>query len=397
MINPPTRHSAAAARLFRRALTVAFLIASFATPAAAQEPHVVSGTVRMADGRPLAGATIRASGATGAARGTTLRTQSDAGGNYRLEVPPGDYDVDAFYDLEFDGQTYRELWLERSNEGCERQLSENGIVRHFELKLWGPLRCTANFDPNLPTSYAGAMLQIAPGNLPADAQVRFTLTPLGPLADGSAGWVLVYERTGSMLAGTFGPLGETAWLHDIPLGRYHVSAEAILPGEAARPLVLQSAAGATGTSIEIGFPAVKMFPYGMQSVIVRIVDGPVAPSQQVLPEAPGVEPGYGDVRAQSGGGLPLGRYDCSYNSEYVGEIPNGRMIEVLDDGRYQAWGGSGNYARHGSGIDWLSGPLAQGGVSVAFDEEGGRAVLTVQGGAAAEDPGGANRCVRSGG
>jgi hypothetical protein len=135
----------------------------------------------------------------------------------------------------------------------------------------------------------------------------------------------------------------------------------------------------------------------MQSASVSIVDGPAAPVQQGLPAAPAVEPGYADGLPQAAGGLLAGRYDCSYNSQYVGEVPNGRTIEILDGGRYKAWGGSGNYARQGSGIEWLSGPLAQGGVSVAYAEEGSRAVLTVQGGVAAEDPGGANRCVRADG
>jgi hypothetical protein len=385
-------HSArrAAMRLFQSAIAITF---AFAGPADAQ--HVVSGTVRTADGRPLAGATIRVSGATGAARGTTLKTQSDRNGNYRIEVRPGDYDVDAFYDLAFDGQTYRELWLDRANEGCGRQLSERGIVRHFVLRLSGLMRCRTDFDPNKTGSYAGATVLIDPGNLPASAAVRFTFTPLGVLADGTKGKALTFDRTGAMLGRAGGRLGETAWLHDIPLGRYRVSAEARLGGTTRALLLQDNSGGTAGAAIEIGFPAVRMYPYGIRSASITIVDRATQP----LPPAPETNSDPVDADGMprpSGGGLPVGRYECSHRSEYAGDIPNGRTVVILDGGRYQAWGSSGSYAGSPGAVQWTSGPFAQRGVSVTFAQDGSRAVLTVKGGAAASDPGGANRCVRYG-
>jgi hypothetical protein len=360
----------------------------------------VSGTVRTTDGRPIAGATIRISGATGAARGTTMHTQSDANSNYRIEVRPGHYDVDAFYDLTFDGQTYREFPLDRTNEGCERQLSANGIVRHFVLRLSGPLRCTANFNPNEPTSYAGAAVTVAPGSLPSAASVRVTFTPIGALADGTKGRVLTFDRTAAMLARSGGRLGETSWLHDIPLARYRVTAEATMPGGATRALLLRdNAGGREAAAIELGFPARLMVPYGMRSASITLVDRPAQPS----PPTPGgddlqPQPTRPNPRGEDTNDPRVGRYECSYKSPYAGEIPNGRTIVVFGDGRYQAWGSSGAYSRAADGrLQWSSGPFAQRGVTVSLSEEGGRMVLTVRGGAAAEDPGGTNRCVRSGG
>ena len=380
-------------RLFQSVIAITLVIASTVPSAAAQ--HVVNGTVRTADGRPLAGATIRISGATGAGRGTTVKTQSDRNGNYRIEVRPGDYDVDAFYDLTFDGETYRELRLDRTNDDCGRQLSQAGIVRHFVLRLSGLLRCTPNFDPNQPGSYAGATVLIAPGSLPASTAVRFTFTPVGPLADGTTGKVLTFDRTGAMLARAGGRLGETAWLHDIPLGRYRVSARARIGAETRGLLLQDNAGGHAAATIEIGFPAVQMYPYGIRSASISIADGSTSP----VPPAP--EPGadQGDaarVPKVSGGGLPVGRYECSHRSEYAGDIPNGRTVVILDGGRYQAWGGSGTYAGAPGAIQWTSGPFAQRGVTVTFAQEGGRAVLILKGGAASADPGGANRCVRHG-
>lgn len=399
MYTYPLGPAPASLRALGSVLLICVLVLAGGSPgAAAGQANVVSGTVRTADGRPLAGATIRVSGATGAARGTTVRTTSDRSGNYRVEVPPGDYDVDAFYDLAFDGQTYRELWLDRTNDGCGRQLSQAGIVRHFVLRLSGPLRCTANFDPNEPTSYAGGALHVTPGSLPPTAKVRFTLTPIGPLADGSKGRTLTFERTGTMLTRGGGRLGETGWLHDIPLGRYRVSADVTPSGGESRALVLRdNTGGAAATAIEISFPARKMYPYGMQSAAISIVDGPAEGQPGRDSGSTRREPPPVRLGESSGVSLPVGRYPCSHRSEYAGDIPNDRVIVILDGGRYQGWGASGTYVRERTGeVRFTSGPLAQRGVTVTFAESEGRAVLTVRGGAAADDRGGTNRCVRSG-
>ena len=375
-----------------------FAIAAGAVPrdVTAQEANVVSGTVRAADGRPLAGARIRVSGATGAGRGTTVTTRSDRNGNYQVRVRPGHYNVDAWYDLNFDGQAYRELPLTSTTRSCERQLSQNGIVRHFVLRLSGPLRCAFNFDANEPASYAGGTVLVTAGNLPAAARVRFTFTPIGTLADGSKGQVLTFERSGAMLAVSGGRLGQTAWLHDIPLGRYSVSAVAMLPGGTTRTLLLSKDGGA-GRSVEISFPANQMLPYGFRSTGFTIAEG-TAPGPQPTPQTGGNEPVVENRGQQSAGGLPVGRYECSYRSEFAGEIPNGRTVVILAGGRYQAWGGSGGYSGGANGrLQWSTGPLAARGVTVSFAEVDGKAVLTVRGGAAADDPNGTNRCVLYGG
>ena len=374
---------------------MALLASIGALEAAAQGPGMVSGTVRAADGRPLAGALIRISGATGAGTGTTITTRSDRNGNYRISVRPGHYNVDAYYDLTFDGQKYRELPLTSTHASCERQLSQNGIVRHFVLRLSGPLRCAFNFDANEPASYAGGIVLVTAPNIPASARVRFTFTPIGALADGSKGRVLVFERSGAMLAVSGGRLGQTAWLHDIPLGRYSVTAVALEPGGRTRPLALSTDGGAS-SSVEIGFPANQMLPYGFRSTGFTITGG-TAPGPQPKPEVGGTPPVVGNTPQQGAGRLPPGRYVCSYRAAYAGEIPNGRTIVILDGGRYQAWGGSGSYSGGGAGrLQWSSGPLAARGVTVSFAEVDGRAILTVKGGAAADDPSGTNRCVLGG-
>jgi hypothetical protein len=198
-----------------------------------------------------------------------------------------------------------------------------------------------------------------------------------------------------MLAVSGGRLGQTAWLHDIPLGRYSVTAVATLPGGRTQPLLLRTD-GRSDTSIEISFPANQMLPYGFRSTGFTIDDA-TTPRPQPVPPVGGNPPQVDKTPAQNAGGLPVGRYECSYKSEYAGEIPNGRTIVILGGGRYQAWGGSGIYSggRTG-GIRWTSGPFAASGVTASFAEVGTRAVLTVKGGAAAQDPNGTNTCVLSG-
>ena len=95
------------------------------------------------------------------------------------------------------------------------------------------------------------------------------------------------------------------------------------------------------------------------------------------------------------GGLPTGRYACSYRSQYAGDIPTSNAVTILAGGRYQAYGGSGTYAFDaGTGtITWLSGPFAEPDVRVTFGEVRERHAFTVVGGGAAEDPEGTNYCM----
>lgn len=401
---PRTRRNGRRARTLAAAVTtlaivaIAPLGAQPATRRAAPEPHVVSGTVRTSDGRPLAGAVIRVAGSTGAARGTTRKATTDARGEYRLAVPPGHYDVDGFVDVEFEGQTYRELWLDRVGAGCERVMSDRGIVRDFVLRLAGPKRCFNVADPNSPDAYHGAQL-LAMATMPEDATVTFTLTPLGPLADGTTGRTLRFTRSGAALARGGGRLGETAYLHDIPLGRYRVTAE-VRDGAGRRtPVWLEvgDGGGPAAASVDVVFPAVRMYPYGVRSVALRLrvasgAEPPPGPDP-VSPTA-GVPVTKSPPAAPTGQGLPVGRYACSYLSPYAGEMPTGKAVTVRDAARYEAYGASGTYAfdPQARTVRWLSGPLAAAGVRASFGLRRGQPTITVVGGGAAEDPDRTNHC-----
>lgn len=366
-------------------------------------PNVVEGRVTLSDGRPVRGATIRVAGATGAARGTTRTATTDAAGRYRVAVPLGHYNVDGFADITYDGQTYQEFWLDRVNAGCDRVMSDKGIVRNFVLRLSGPKRCTNGSSPNNPNSYNGAYITAMSSAFPADAVITFTLRPVGPLADGSRGQVLTMRRTGAALQKGGGPIDETSFLYDIPLGRYRMSAEARYADGSRRgvTLELRDGTGASGSDIEIAFAANK-FGGGIRPVGIGLTPGaglggvvstpkpPVQPAAQQPVPAPAARPGAE---------LPLGRYACSYRSEYAGDIPTSASVTIQSGGKYVGYGAAGTYELDAASrtVRWMTGPFAAAGVRATYAQRNGQSVITVAGGPAAADPGKTNTCVLSGG
>ena len=366
--------------------------------ASPQEPNVVKGTVRTTGGRPIAGATIRIAGATGAARGTSITATTDRNGNYRVRVPRGHYNVDAFADIEYDGQTYRELWLHRVNGGCERVMSDKGIVRDFVLRLSGPKRCF-NADPNNPGSYYGAYVTAMTSAFPGDAVITFTFTPLGPLADGSTGRPITFTRAGAALVRGGGTIGETAFLHDIPLGRYRAKAEVRYANGTRRALTLDSRGddAPEGTEIEVDFPAAVMGG-GFRSANLGVsvegrapVPDPVGPATREKPAAP-------SDAGSAASALPSGRYACSYRSQYAGDIPTEDAVTVTPDGHYEAYGGAGTYTVDAptGAVRWTSGPLAGSGTRATLAERNGRPTITVVGAVASDAPDRTHTCTLSG-
>ena len=204
--------------------------------------NVATGVVTNAEREPVAGATIRliafASGSdVGEER---LAVETDENGVYRTEVPLGLYEVHGEVDLELDGQTII-VPLQPADRSCERRLSSDGIEVDFELQLSGLIACPAGADPDDPASYLGAAVRLVAELDPAppdDAIVEYTLVPLGPLADGTGGGTLTYQRSIAAHRATSGPLHETALIHDIPLGAYELSAELLAIDGSRTPLLV---------------------------------------------------------------------------------------------------------------------------------------------------------------
>ena len=389
---------------------------------AALVPNQVEGSVKTADGRPVSGATIRIAGATGAGRGTTINATTDANGNYRVKVPLGHYNVDGFASIEFEGQTYKELWLDRGDAPCGRVMSDKGIVRNFVLRLSGPKRCFNGVDPNNPYAYNGAYITAMTSAFPDDAVITFSLTPLGRLADGTTGRPLKFTRTGAALQKGGGQITQTSFLHDIPLGRYNIVAEVRYADgrNEGTTLELRDGGNTSGSTLAIVFNA-NVFGGGIRplglgvspggaiqaadaqnpelpTVTDPVIEGDGAPDPNPAPEAMPVTEGPQPLPAPAAsGGLPVGRYVCSYRSQYAGDIPTGKSITIRTGGRYAAYDGTGTYTRdtNTENLEW-TGPLGDGDVRATFEKHNGQPAIKVVGGPASGDPDKTNFCVLTG-
>lgn len=292
------------------------------------ERNVIKGVVRDEQGDPVRGARIRIVGYTGNPNGLSgadyiKDAVTDAQGAYRLSVPAGLYGVSGEADVAYDNKNYKSLYLHPADGNCEKQMSEGGIVKDFVFRLTGLQKCLTNPDPKNPGFYSGASVLLShqsPKSLPGDARLTLTLTPTGPLADGSAGKPVTFTRTVAALVNFAGPLETTNTLHDIPLGRYRLTGHATLPNGSRQdlrfgPWNTGGAAESPVADYAFSFPAKVMLPYGIGQAEIAVYDAGwsgSAPSPQ--PTTPATVAPTTPTTAR-----PTTPSTCY--SEYVGPIP----------------------------------------------------------------------------
>jgi hypothetical protein len=141
------------------------------------------------------------------------QTSSSADGKYKLKIVEGlgQWVVKGYVLTKFNGRVYKMLLHPDNSESFT---IEEKPVRHFEWKLQGHYP-----DLSLNLLYGGsAELYPDPNSEIYDTEnVEFTFTPDGPLIDGSAGKVL------KLSGGKSGTQNKNI-IHDIPIGKYKVSA-----------------------------------------------------------------------------------------------------------------------------------------------------------------------------
>jgi hypothetical protein len=278
-----------------RALPIVILLAACATappgatgpaatggaiPRSAAEANVIKGRVADAQDRPVAGVVLRVSGysADGGSHDDNLTT--DASGQYRQPVEHGLYEVIGRAPLSFDGGDYV-FDLLPVDGACDEADSSEGIVEDFRLSLTGLKVCEGYKDPQNPGSYLGAaveLLYVSPRALPDDTDVTLTLTPDGPLADGTTGTPVVFSRTVAELQTGFGPLDGTSSLYDIPLAAYQISGDATLPDGSTEsfrfrlPAVIAGSTAQPVDSLDLRFERYAMEPFGIRSLRVDVFD-----------------------------------------------------------------------------------------------------------------------------
>jgi hypothetical protein len=175
------------------------------------EAGVLKGRALGTDGRPIQGAEIAADNQL--LYNSNLIVSTDADGFYRVDTGvAATFHVTARMKIDFNGKKYA---IDLAPEDDTSFAGPAGAVRNFTWKLTGEkpdglghygssvLFYLDNVDPQNPEIYL------------EDENVEVTLTPEGPLIDGSAGRPITRNAIRT-------PDG--SGLVDVPLGRYRISA-----------------------------------------------------------------------------------------------------------------------------------------------------------------------------
>jgi hypothetical protein len=182
-------------------------------PSGKVEAGWVKGRVVDTQGRPIKGAEVVVDNQL--LYDSNLVLTTDANGEYRAELPPiaATYAVTASFKKTYENNKYT-FALQASDP--EAFVGKTGAVRDFTWQLTGE-------RADMPDSFHGATVvyYLDPMN-PVDdsyadsANVRLTLTPVGPLVDGSTGKTVERkpENTGDGWA-----------VRDIPVGKYKITAK----------------------------------------------------------------------------------------------------------------------------------------------------------------------------
>ena len=204
----------------------------------------VSGKASDFRGNPLIDAEVAILGTTfagGEDVGFYPRTAAD--GTYSMEVPEGNYSVSASHAVSYDGKRYLLQLHPGDGKRGRSYPSKAGITQSFTLKVSG-LRPEGELSPDKGFSYYGGQSDFRIGDVysesfqtnhfatefPNGFTARVTLTPDGPLLDGSQGQAVVFEKqVKSMYDASLEGI-------DIPLGKYTVSAVAVKPTGETRTL-----------------------------------------------------------------------------------------------------------------------------------------------------------------
>ena len=183
------------------------------------ESGYATGTVVDTLGNPIAGAKILLDNTVFYASHVSGSTADD--GTYRLKVHPGAWRAYASFQKEYNGRTYSfELHPDSADS-----FDDGGAVRNFTWKLEGR-------KPDSEWGYYGGLVKVFNETGFYEMEnVEITLAPDGPLIDGSEGSTLVLRSGDNYWR-------QLAYLEDIPIGRYAVTA-ALLDGETRQPLKLR--------------------------------------------------------------------------------------------------------------------------------------------------------------
>jgi len=205
------------------------------------EPGTVAGRITDARGNIIEGARliVQVAGTTLAGARTNFDIEVEENGLFSQEVPDGLWRIYGFVEKEANGHKFRlPLDPEDKREIGSTQGTKKGVVKNFVWKIAG---LKPHADKSRPSSYYGAGVELMDargydqGRRLADrhpgARVVITLTPRGPLLDGTKGKPVNLETDVAAMAGFTRPT-----YPDIPLGAYVATAAVVAPGGGRAPL-----------------------------------------------------------------------------------------------------------------------------------------------------------------
>lgn len=204
------------------------------------EKGYATGKVTDTKGDPIAGAEVLLDNAV--YHNSYLTGTTNENGTYKIRVEPGAWNTYASFKKEYNGRVYP---IELHPDDFH-PINEEGAVRNFTWKLEGRY----NDDYSFYGGYIGYTYNVGLENdefYENVENIKLTLTPSGPLIDGSEGQTLHLEY------------GDHYWveegkIEDIPIGRYIVTA--VLETESgSQPLRIQNwhTQGAFETELQLDF------------------------------------------------------------------------------------------------------------------------------------------------
>jgi hypothetical protein len=204
--------------------------------------HQIMGKLADLAGRPLSSVKISVFGYPHGTQDSFSKVFEIAGpaDHYSIDVPEGTYDAPrANISVSFNGRNYL-LPLaatDASKDWTEQRESKSGLTRDFVWRISGS-RPTGLGESKELAGFWGASINLDKGADIGDfGTVEVTLTPDGPLIDGSQGKALTFERTIPWQK------PEEHLLGDIPIGRYVATAKVSTSTEKAKPLRLLVTSG----------------------------------------------------------------------------------------------------------------------------------------------------------
>jgi hypothetical protein len=182
------------------------------------EKGALVGRITDTQGNPMPGILVYAGNALHANSG--LMGSSNANGRYKVPLRTGSWRAYAFLEREYNGRTYK---IDLHPDTYDA-FDGDGAVRNFQWRLTGE-------NPSGPGTCYGGTVQLAfdPGGGHDDIHnVDVTLTPVGPLIDGSTGQPLTRRCPDDPRDPHY------SYLTDVPIGRYQVTARYRPTGKALR-------------------------------------------------------------------------------------------------------------------------------------------------------------------